>query len=108
MRLGRIGLWRPRAAAGRGQAGGHPRMIHEPFRDWLLSFGPAGLVAWLVLMVLAIAVPVIIAVAFYAVWERQLTGWLHVRPGPVYVGCGVHPALAGVFMLLFDEVAEPT
>src|SRR5690606_10308339 len=108
MRLGRIGLWRHRAAAGRGQAGGHPRMIHEPFRDWLLSFGPAGLVAWLVLMVLAIAVPVIIAVAFYVVWERKLIGWMHVRHGPMYVGWGVFQAFADVFKLLFKEVVKPT
>ena len=83
-------------------------MIHEPFRDWLLSFGPAGLVAWLVLMVLAIAVPVIIAVAFYVVWERKLIGWMHVRHGPMYVGWGVFQAFADVFKLLFKEVVKPT
>ena len=83
-------------------------MIHEPFRDWLLSFGPIGLVAWLVLMVLAIAVPVIIAVAFYVVWERKLIGWMHIRHGPMYVGWGVFQAFADVFKLLFKEVIKPT
>ena len=83
-------------------------MIHEPFRDWLLSFGPIGLVAWLVLMVLAIAVPVIIAVAFYVVWERKLIGWMHIRHGPMYVGWGVFQAFADVFKLLFKEVVQPS
>jgi NADH-quinone oxidoreductase subunit H len=35
-----------------------------------------------------IAVPVIISVAFYVVWERKLIGWMHVRHGPMYVGMG--------------------
>ena len=83
-------------------------MIHEPFRDWLLSFGPIGLVAWLVLLVLGIAVPVILAVAFYVVWERKLIGWMHVRHGPMYVGWGVFQAFADVFKLLFKEVVKPT
>ena len=83
-------------------------MIHEPFRDWLISFGAIGLVVWLVLMVLAIAVPVIIAVAFYVVWERKLIGWMHVRHGPMYVGWGVFQAFADVFKLLFKEVVKPT
>jgi len=83
-------------------------MIHEPFRDWLLSFGAIGLVAWLVLMVLAIAMPVIIAVAFYVVWERKLIGWMHIRHGPMYVGWGVFQAFADVFKLLFKEVVKPT
>ncbi|HTM69439.1 MAG TPA: NADH-quinone oxidoreductase subunit H, partial [Luteimonas sp.] len=65
----------------------NPLMTHvvDPFHQWLLSFGPLGLLAWLVLMILCIAVPVILAVAFYVVWERKLIGWMHVRHGPMYV-----------------------
>ena len=82
--------------------------VVDPFRDWLLSFGAAGLVAWIVLKVLAIAVPVIISVAFYVVWERKLIGWMHVRHGPMYVGMGVLQAFADVFKLLFKEVIQPS
>jgi NADH-quinone oxidoreductase subunit H len=83
-------------------------MITDPFRDWLLSFGSPGAVAWIVLKILAIAMPVIITVAFYVVWERKLIGWMHVRRGPMYVGMGVLQAFADVFKLLFKEVIQPT
>jgi NADH-quinone oxidoreductase subunit H len=88
----------------------NPLMTHvvDPFHQWLLSLGPLGLVAWLVLMILGIAVPVILAVAFYVVWERKLIGWMHVRHGPMYVGMGVLQAFADVFKLLFKEVIHPS
>ena len=82
-------------------------MITDPFRDWLLSFGNIGTVAWIVLKILAIAMPVITVVAFYVVWERKLIGWMHVRRGPMYVGMGVLQAFADVFKLLFKEVIQP-
>jgi NADH-quinone oxidoreductase subunit H len=87
----------------------NPLMLNviDPFRDWLLSFGAIGLLVWIVLKVLAIAVPVILAVAFYVVWERKLIGWMHVRHGPMYVGRGVLQAFADVFKLLFKEVIQP-
>jgi NADH-quinone oxidoreductase subunit H len=81
--------------------------VVDPFRDWLLSFGVIGLLVWIVLKVLAISVPVIVAVAFYVVWERKLIGWMHVRHGPMYVGRGVLQAFADVFKLLFKEVIQP-
>jgi len=83
-------------------------MMTDPFRDWLFSFGAFGTVTWIVLKVLAIAMPVIITVAFYVVWERKLIGWMHVRRGPMYVGKGVLQAFADVFKLLFKEVIQPT
>ncbi len=88
----------------------NPLMTHvvDPVHQWLLSLGPVGLVAWLVLLILGIAVPVILAVAFYVVWERKLIGWMHVRHGPMYVGMGVLQAFADVFKLLFKEVVHPT
>src|SRR4249919_3002411 len=81
--------------------------LFDPFRDWLLSFGAIGLLVWIVLKVLAIAVPVIVTVAFYVVWERKLIGWMHVRHGPMYVGRGILQAFADVFKLLFKEVIQP-
>lgn len=80
----------------------------DPFRDWLLSFGAIGTVIWIVIKVLSIALPVIITVAFYVVWERKLIGWMHVRHGPMYVGMGVLQAFADVFKLLFKEVIQPS
>jgi NADH-quinone oxidoreductase subunit H len=81
--------------------------VIDPLRDWLLDLGVAGSIAWIVLKILAIAVPVIVSVAFYVVWERKLIGWMHVRHGPMYVGMGVLQAFADVFKLLFKEVLQP-
>jgi NADH-quinone oxidoreductase subunit H len=80
----------------------------DTFRDWMLGMGPGGNVAWIVLKILLIAMPVIITVAFYVVWERKLIGWMHVRRGPMYIGKGVLQAFADVFKLLFKEVIQPT
>ena len=80
----------------------------DALHDFLVSFGVAGELAWIVLKILAIAVPVIVTVAFYVVWERKLIGWMHVRHGPMYVGMGVLQAFADVFKLLFKEVIQPS
>ncbi len=80
----------------------------DPLRELLLSFGTVGMLVWIVLKILAIAVPVILAVAFYVVWERKFIGWAHVRHGPMYVGWGILQAFADVFKLLFKEVVQPT
>lgn len=82
--------------------------LTAPLHDWLLSLGAIGLVLWIVLKILVIAVPVILAVAFYVVWERKLIGWMHVRHGPMYVGMGIFQAFADVFKLLFKEVIQPS
>ena len=83
-------------------------MLFDSLRDWLLAYGNVGVVAWIVLKILAVAMPVIITVAFYVVWERKLIGWMHVRHGPMYVGFGVLQAFADVFKLLFKEVIQPS
>ena len=80
----------------------------DALHDFLLSFGLLGALAWIVLKILAIAVPVIVTVAFYVVWERKLIGWMHVRHGPMYIGMGVLQAFADVFKLLFKEVIQPS
>jgi NADH-quinone oxidoreductase subunit H len=82
--------------------------VIDAFRDTLLSWGAIGALAWIVLKILAIAMPVIVTVAFYVVWERKLIGWMHVRHGPMYVGMGVLQAFADVFKLLFKEVIQPS
>jgi len=79
----------------------------DPLHNWFLSLGMIGAVLWIVLKILLIAMPVIITVAFYVVWERKLIGWMHVRRGPMYVGMGILQAFADVFKLLFKEVIQP-
>jgi len=88
----------------------NPLMQHvvDPLHAALLALGTPGLLLWTLVKILAIAVPVIITVAFYVVWERKIIGWMHVRHGPMYVGWGVLQAFADVFKLLFKEVVQPT
>ncbi|WP_045727181.1 MULTISPECIES: NADH-quinone oxidoreductase subunit NuoH [unclassified Xanthomonas] len=82
--------------------------VVDPLHQWFLGLGALGVVLWIVLKILLIAVPVITAVAFYVVWERKLIGWMHVRHGPMYVGMGIFQAFADVFKLLFKEIIQPS
>ncbi|MEO6155502.1 MAG: NADH-quinone oxidoreductase subunit H, partial [Thermomonas sp.] len=88
----------------------NPLMVQvvDPLRDLLLSFGTIGMLVWILLKILLIAVPLILSVAFYVYWERKLIGWMHVRHGPMYVGMGVLQTFADVFKLLFKEVLQPS
>ena len=79
-----------------------------PLYELLMGLGAIGVVIWIVLKILAIAVPVILAVAFYVWWERKFMGWLHIRHGPKYVGLGIFQTFADVFKLLFKEVIRPS
>ena len=82
--------------------------MFDPVRNWFLGFGDIGLVVWLVVLILCIAVPVILAVAFYVWWERKVLGWMHVRIGPNSVGpAGLAQTFADVFKLLFKEYLLP-
>ena len=80
----------------------------DAIREFFHSFGMLGDGAWIVLKILLIAMPVIIAVAFYVLWERKLIGWMHARHGPMYVGMGILQTFADVFKLLFKEVIQPS
>ncbi len=81
-------------------------------RGFLLDFGVLGFLAWTLLKVVAITLPLIVSVAFYTLFERKVIGWMHVRHGPQFVGgfmgIGVIQAFADVFKMLFKELIVPT
>jgi NADH-quinone oxidoreductase subunit H len=86
--------------------------MFDPLREFFLGFGTTGLLAWTVLKVLAITVPLIVSVAFYVLAERKVIGWMHVRHGPQYIGrifgIGWIQAFADVFKMLFKELIVPS
>ena len=66
------------------------------------------LVAWTLVKVLAITLPLVIAVAMFVYWERKVIGWMHVRMGPNQIGpLGLLQAFADVVKLLIKEIVVP-
>jgi len=62
-----------------------------------------------ILYILAIVLPLVLAVAMFVYWERKVLGWMHVRMGPNKIGpFGVLQAFADVVKLLIKEVILPT
>ncbi|HET8898858.1 MAG TPA: NADH-quinone oxidoreductase subunit NuoH [Rhodanobacteraceae bacterium] len=67
------------------------------------------LVAWPLIKILCIVVPLILAVAMFVYWERKVIGWMHVRMGPNKIGpWGLLQAFADVVKLLVKEIIFPT
>jgi NADH-quinone oxidoreductase subunit H len=59
--------------------------------------------------IMAIVLPLVIAVAMFVYWERKVIGWMHVRLGPNKIGpFGMLQAFADVVKLLIKEVILPT
>ncbi|AVQ00061.1 NADH-quinone oxidoreductase subunit NuoH [Ahniella affigens] len=74
---------------------------------WFVDWPTTGLLIWNLLKIVVLTLPLIIAVAFYSLWERKVIGWMQVRYGPVYIGKGILQPFADVFKLLFKELVIP-
>ena len=64
--------------------------------------------AILLLKILAIVVPLILAVAYYTYFERKVIGYMQIRRGPNRIGpLGLFQPFADVFKLLLKEIILP-
>jgi NADH-quinone oxidoreductase subunit H len=84
-------------------------MVHAFNTYWNALPPTAQLVLISIGGVLAIMIPLIIAVAYYTYMERRVIGFMQVRLGPNVVGFhGLLQPFADVFKLLIKEVVVPT
>jgi NADH-quinone oxidoreductase subunit H len=89
--------------------------VIELIRGFFLDFGTLGFLAWTLLKIVLVMLPLILSVAFYTLFERKVIGWMHVRHGPTEIGSlklfgmsiGVIQAFADVFKMLFKELIVP-
>lgn len=65
-------------------------------------------VAWTLMKILAIVLPLLGAVAYLTLWERKMIGWMHIRIGPNRVGpYGLLQPVADGIKLIFKEIIAP-
>ena len=78
---------------------------------WIVGqeYAPAVLyVIKTLLLVVSIAVPLLLSVAYLTLWERKLIGWIQVRIGPNRVGpLGLLQPIADGLKLLVKEIIVP-
>ena len=62
----------------------------------------------LLLKIVAVVLPLILAVAYYTYAERKVIGYMQIRRGPNRIGpLGLFQPFADVFKLLLKEIIEP-
>ncbi len=70
--------------------------------------GPWWPIAWNLIKIVAIVLPLMGCVAYLTLWERKMIGWMHVRLGPNRVGpAGLLQPIADALKLLLREIIVP-
>ena len=82
--------------------------------DSINTFGSSMLggpwpVAWTLVKIIALVLPLMLCVAYLTLWERKAIGWTQIRPGPNRVGpFGLLQPIADAVKLIFKEIILPT
>ncbi|GAP35581.1 NADH-quinone oxidoreductase subunit NuoH [Piscinibacter sakaiensis] len=81
----------------------------ETVNTWGQSLlGGAWPVAWTLIKIVALLLPLMGCVAYLTLWERKAIGWTQVRPGPNRVGpWGLLTPIADAVKLIFKEIILP-
>ena len=65
--------------------------------------------AWTMVKILCVLLPLMGLVAYATLWERKLIGWIQIRIGPNRVGpMGLLQPIADALKLLFKEIVVPS
>ena len=70
--------------------------------------GPLWPIAWNLIKIVAVVLPLMGCVAYLTLWERKMIGWMHIRLGPNRVGpAGLLQPIADALKLLLKEIIVP-
>jgi NADH-quinone oxidoreductase subunit H len=71
--------------------------------------GPVWPLAWTLMKIMCVLLPLMGLVAYATLWERKLIGWIQIRVGPNRVGpMGLLQPIADALKLLFKEIVVPS
>ncbi len=86
-----------------------PQFISSVTTHGASLLGPVWPLAWTMVKILCVLLPLMGLVAYATLWERKLIGWIQIRIGPNRVGpAGLLQPIADALKLLFKEIVVPT
>ena len=88
---------------------GMPEIITSLNTHGVAILGPVWPLAWTMMKIMCVLLPLMGLVAYATLWERKLIGWIQIRVGPNRVGpMGLLQPIADALKLLFKEIVVPT